>query len=276
MGSVYGLVALTFTSIYNASRVINFAQGEFVMLGSLGVFFFSGILHLPIVLTFLFTIALVSIVGLAIQQLMVNPLVARGAPSFTLILGTLGAGLIVSGVVGAATDYAWLRVDSLVGNEPLCMFGVRIMPQNLSIIIATGLLVVAYWFFLKKTFWGMTLRATGADTDMARLIGIRSSTIIGLAFVISAAMSAVTGILVAPIAHASATMGLPLVIKGFIACIFGGLGNPYAAVSGGLFLGMVGAFLTGYYSSAYAEIITFVILLLILLLRPQGLFGERN
>jgi branched-chain amino acid transport system permease protein len=98
---------------------------------------------------------------------------------------------------------------------------------------------------------------------------------VGLAFVISAAMSAIAGILVAPIAHASATMGLPLVIKGFVACIFGGLGNPFAAVLGGLILGIIGAFLTGYYSSVYAEIVTFAILLLILIPRPEGLFGER-
>jgi branched-chain amino acid transport system permease protein len=93
--------------------------------------------------------------------------------------------------------------------------------------------------------------------------------------VISAAMSAIAGILVAPIAHASATMGLPLVIKGFIACVFGGLGNPFAAVLGGLVLGIIGAFLTGYYSSAYAEIATLAILLLILIPKPEGLFGER-
>ena len=276
VGSIYGLVALTFTSIYNASRIINFAQGDFVMLGALGVFIFASVLHLPIVVTFLLTIALVSIVGLAIQRLMVNPLIARGAPPFTLILGTLATGLIISGAVGAATDYAWLRVDPLVSTVPVRFFGVPIMPENLLIIGATVLLVVAYRFFLKKTLAGMALRATGANRDMASLVGIRSSTMVGLAFVVSAAMSAITGILVAPVAHASATMGLPLVIKGFIACIFGGLGNPYAAVLGGLILGIISAFLTGYYSSAYAEIVTFAILLLILIPRPEGLFGERG
>lgn len=275
LGSIYGLVALTFTSIYNASRVINFAQGEFVMLGALGAFFFMGILHLPVVLTFLLTIALVSIVGVAIQRIMVNPLMARGAPPFTLILGTLSTGLIISGAVGVGTEYAWLRIDPLMGSQPVHLFGVPAMPQNLLIIGATVLLVVAYWFFLKKTLAGMALQATGADRDMASLVGIRSSTMVGLAFVISAAMSAIAGILVAPIAHASATMGLPLVIKGFVACIFGGLGNPFAAVLGGLILGIIGAFLTGYYSSVYAEIVTFAILLLILIPRPEGLFGER-
>ena len=276
IGSIYGLVALTFTSIYNASRVINFAQGEFVMLGSLGAFIFLGILRLPIVLTFLLTIAFVSIVGLAIQRLMVSPLVAKGAPVFTLILSTLSSGLIISGSVGAATEYAWFRVAPLAGSVPVRLFGVPIMPQNLFIIGATVLLVVAYRFFLKKTFTGVALRATGADRDMASLVGIRSSTMIGLAFAISAAMSAIAGILVAPIAHASAEMGLPLVIKGFIACIFGGLGNPYAAVLGGLILGIIGALLTGYFSSVYAEIVTFVILLLILIPRPAGLFGEKG
>ncbi len=276
IGSIYGLVALTFTSIYNASRVINFAQGEFVMLGSLGAFIFLGILRLPIILTFLLTIAFVSIVGLAIQRLMVSPLVAKGAPVFTLILSTLSSGLIISGSVGAATEYAWLRVAPLAGSIPVRLSGVPMMPQNLFIIGATVLLVVAYRFFLKKTFTGVALRATGADKDMASLVGIRSSTMIGLAFAISAAMSAIAGILVAPIAHASAEMGLPLVIKGFIACIFGGLGNPYAAVLGGLILGITGALLTGYFSSVYAEIVTFVILLLILIPRPAGLFGEKG
>jgi branched-chain amino acid transport system permease protein len=275
LGSIYGLVALTFTSIYNASKVINFAQGEFVMLGALGAFFFMGKLHFPIVPTFLLTIALVSLVGLIIQRLMVNPLMARKAPDFTLVLGTLSTGLIISGTVGVATEYAWLRIDPLMGSLPVHLFGVPAMPQNLLIIGATVLLVVAYWFFLNKTIVGMALKATGADRDMASLVGIRSSMMVGLAFVISAAMSAIAGILVAPIAHASATMGLPLVIKGFIACIFGGLGNPFAAVLGGLVLGIIGAFLTGYYSSVYAEIITLAILLLILIPKPEGLFGER-
>ena len=275
LGSIYGLVALTFTSIYNASRVINFAQGEFVMLGALGAFLFMGILHLPIVVTFLLTIAFVSLVGLMIQWFMVNPLTARKAPDFTLVLGTLSTGMIISGTVGVATEYAWLRIHPLMGSLPVHLFGVPAMPQNLLIIGATVLLVVAYWFFLNKTIVGMALKATGADRDMASLVGIRSSTMVGLAFVISASMSAIAGILVAPIAHASATMGLPLVIKGFIACIFGGLGNPFAAVFGGVVLGIVGAVLTGYYSSVYAEIVTLAILLLILIPKPEGLFGER-
>ncbi len=275
LGSIYGLVALTFTSIYNASRVINFAQGEFVMLGALGAFIFTGVLHLPVVLTFIATIALVCLVGLMIQLIMVNPLMVRGSPAFTLLLGTLSTGMIISGTVGVGTEYAWLRIDPLMGSMPVHFLGIPAMPQNLLIIGSTLVLVFAYWFFLRRTFAGMALRATGADGDMASLVGIRRSRVVGLAFIISAAMSAIAGILVAPIAHASATMGLPLVIKGFIACIFGGLGNPFAAVLGGLVLGIIGAFLTGYYSSVYAEIVTFAILLLILIPRPEGLFGER-
>jgi branched-chain amino acid transport system permease protein len=275
VGSIYGLIALTFTSIYNVSGVLNFSQGEFVMLGALGTFLFTKIFGLPFVVSLLFTVFLVSIVGVTLQKFMVAPLVIRGAAPSALILGTLAAGQIISGSVGIATNFEWVKIDPLLGSVPWRLLGIGIMPQSIIIILVTGLLVVAYWFFLKKTIAGRALRAVGCDSSMASLLAIRSSKMLRLAFIVSASMAAIAGILIAPVGFANATMGLDLVIKGFIASIFGGLGNPFAAVLGGLILGVLGALLSGYYSSAHAEIATFTILLLVLIPRPQGLFGQR-
>lgn len=272
---LYGLVGLTFTAIYNVSKVINFSQGEFAMMGGILAYAFLTVAHVPILVGLVAAVAITAAVALAMQRLVVSPLLNKGAPLFTVSVATIGCAGMISGVAGPLTNFQWVYVVPFLGSNPLHFAGAIIMPQQIILIAATVLMVGFYWFLLKKTPLGMSLRAAGCDQDVARLLGIRLSVVTGVAFAISASMAALAGFLVAPLISPQSGMGLPLVIKGFVAAVLGGLGNPYAAVVGGLGLGLVGSVVSGYFGAVYAEIVMFFVLLGVLLWRPEGIFGER-
>lgn len=272
LGSIYGLVALTFTAIYNASKIINFAQGEFLMLGAIFASILLLTLHLNYWLVLIIIIVITAIVGLVLERVVVTPLLNRRTPLVTIIIATMGVAMMIAGGTGIATRYAWMRVPAPLGIDPWWLGEVAILPQNALVIIATIILVLLYWFLLKKTMIGTALRATGFNSEMASLVGIQVSWMVAFSFIISAAMAGIAGMLVGPLTTPYYLMGLPLVVKGFVAAILGGLGNPYAAVVGGVILGVLNVWLSGY-APAYAEVGTFGILLAVLLLRPHGLFG---
>ena len=142
--------------------------------------------------------------------------------------------------------------------------------------MVTGILVILLWVLLNRTMLGLTIKAVGYNPQVARLTGIRFSTTVGVTFVLSAAVSAIAGFLIAPIMGASPYMGLPFAVKGFVAAILGGMGNPFAGVIGGLILGLIETFSAFYISTSYSESIAFIVLLLMLFVRPTGLFPEEG
>jgi len=275
VGCAYGIVGLTFTAIYNASRVINLAQGEFVMLGTLFAYYFLLRLHWNFWATLILIIVLSIIFGLALEWVVVRPLNAQHASIVTIIIATMAAGMIVSGGVGVATKFLMWRVPAPLGMQPWRLGSVAILPQNVLVIIATVLMVFSYWFLLNRTMRGRALKATGIDADMATLVAISVSQMVALSFIISAAMAGLAGLLVGPLTAPTYSVGFPLVVKGFVSAIVGGLGNPYAAVVGGIIVGVLNVWLSGF-APAYAEVGTFAVLLIVLLLRPYGLFGEKE
>ncbi len=272
LGTLFGLAGLGYTVVINASQLINFALGDLAVLG-VGICWFSlTVAHMPLVVTVLLGIAGAGLYALLIQKAIVDPLVQRGAAFFTVILGTMAMGTISSGSVGVYTRFWWMRIDHFFGVEPIRIKGIFIDTQAGLIICTTVVLVVAYWVFLNKTRWGVALRATGFNRDAALLAGIRTSRMVGLAFIMGGVISSIAGILCAPLAAFNANSGLPLAINGFIALIVGGWGNPYAAVLGGVVLGLIRSLLTGYFSSTHAEVATFLVLMIVLQLKPKGLF----
>lgn len=274
-GCIYGLIGLSFTAIFNACGVINFAQGDYLMVGGVLGWLFLTNLELPIAAAFVGVIVALAILGFGTYRLLIQPLMNRRAAVTTMIIGTIAIAMIITGVTGLQTHYNYLRVPDFLGIKPWSFGGIFVAPQKVLAVVATAVLVFAFWWMLKRTIFGMALRATGFSKDVATLVGIRTSSMVALSFVISASISGVAGLVVAPFATPHALMGLPFVVKGFIAAIIGGFGNPYAALVGGLLLGIVTVLLTGYWSSAHAHIGTFIVLLIVLLIRPQGLFGER-
>ena len=273
VGATYALAALGFTLIYNASNVINFAQGEFIMLGGmLAVFFTHAGIALPLALVL--AIAVPAIVGIVVEKLAIEPV--KGAESVTLIIITIGASLVIRGLIQVWLGKGTFSLAPFSGDTPLVILGATLMPQSLWVLGVTAVVVVALWYFFNRTLQGKAMLATSNNRLAAELVGINTDRVLFISFAMSAALGAVGGILVTPITLTSYDVGIMLGLKGFVAAVVGGLGNGLGAVVGGLLVGALEAFGAGYVSSAYKDAMPFVLILLILFFMPRGLFGGKS
>jgi branched-chain amino acid transport system permease protein len=271
VGAVYALVALGFTLIYNASDVVNFAQGEFVMLGGM-VTVFAAAAGLPLPLAALLAIVVAVAVGLALHKLAIEP--ARGASAVTLIIITIGASILLRGVAAVAFDKRFHSLPPFAGSDPWLVGGAAVLPQSVIVLAGVGVIVAALWLFFSRTLTGKAVYATAANRLAARLVGIDTDRIVALSFAVSAGIGAIGGILVTPITLTNYDVGTLLALKGFAAAMLGGMGHPLGAVAGGLLVGLLEALGAGYISSAYKDAIAFLVILGVLFVRPQGLLGH--
>ena len=273
VGAVYALVALGFTIIYNASDVVNFAQGEFVMLGGM-ITVFAHQAGLPLPLAALIAIAVTSAVGVALNKLAIEP--ARGAPVVSLIIITIGASILIRGVTQLVFDKQLHRFPAFSGDDPIHILGATILPQSLWVIAGAFAVFAGLWVFFTKTLMGKALLATSNNRLAAQLVGINTNFIMTLSFALSAGIGALAGVLVTPITLVSYDVGIALALKGFAAAMLGGMGNPKGALVGGLALGVIEAMTAGYLSSQYKDAAAFVVILAVLFFMPQGLFGKKS
>ena len=271
VGAVYALIALGFTLIYNASDVINFAQGEFVMLGGMSTVFLA-LAGVPLPLAALLAIVVTIAAGFALHRGAIEP--ARDASPVALIMITIGASIFIRGVAQVVFDKRFHSLPPLFGNEPINLGGATLLPQSLVVLAGGATIVILLWLFIDRTLLGKAIIATAANRLAARLVGINTRRIVGLAFVISAAIGAVAGILVTPLTFTSYDVGTLLALKGFAAAMLGGIGSALGAVIGGLLLGMLEAFGAGYISSKYKDAVAFLVILAVLFAMPQGLLGR--
>ena len=272
VGAVYALVALGFTLIYNASGVVNFAQGEFVMLGGM-VTVFTFAAGVPLPLAALIAVGVAVVIGLMLHRFAIEP--ARGASAVTLIIITIGASILLRGIATIVFDKQFHKLPAFTGETPVDILGAAVQPQSFWVLGGAAVVVLVLYVFLEHTLLGKAVLATAANRLAARLVGINTTTIMALAFGGSAAIGAVAGILVTPITLTSYDVGTLLALKGFAAAMLGGMGNPLGAVVGGLLLGLLEAFGAGYISSTYKDAFAFVVILIVLFAAPQGLFGRR-
>jgi branched-chain amino acid transport system permease protein len=270
IGAIYALVALGFTLIYSSSDVINFAQGEFVMLGGMVTFFLAAA-GTPLLLAAALAIVVTTVVGLLLHRLAIEP--AGNASAVTLIIITIGASILLRGVIAVVFDKNFHSLPPLLRAEPWLIGGAAVLPQSVVVLVGTAAIVLLLWAFLTHTMYGKAMVATAANRIAARLVGINTSRIVGLSFAVSAAIGAVGGILVTPITLTSYDVGTLLALKGFAAAMLGGIGSPLGAVAGGLLVGLLESFSAGYISSAYKDAIAFLVILGVLFAMPQGLFG---
>ncbi len=272
VGSTYALAALGFTLIYNSSRVINFAQGEFIMLGGmLAVYFTHSGLPLPLALVL--AIALPAVVGLVLEKVAIEPV--KGAEPVTLIIITIGASLVLRGLVQIWLGKGTFSLPAFSGEQPINVLGATLMPQSLWVLGVTAVVVCALWYFFSRTLQGKAMLATSYNRVAAELVGINTDGVLFLSFAMSAALGALGGILVTPITLTSYDAGIMLGLKGFVGAVLGGLGSGLGAVVGGLLVGVLEAMGAGYISSSYKDAMPFVLILLILFFRPSGLFGGK-
>ncbi|HEY5898513.1 MAG TPA: branched-chain amino acid ABC transporter permease [Burkholderiales bacterium] len=272
VGAIYALVALGFAIIYNASNVINFAQGEFVMIGGMAsAGFVEAGLGLP--LAALLAIGCATLVGILLEKFAVER--ARGASVVTLIIITIGASILLRGLATLVWDKKIHPLPGFSGEQPIVFAGATLLPQVVWVIGVSALAVALVWWFFNRTLTGKAMLAVSHNRLAARLAGISVRRVLLTSFALSAALGALAGILIAPISFTSWDVGIMLGLKGFAAAILGGLGSGPGAVAGGLVLGIVESLGAGYLSSAYKDVFAFLIILAALVFLPDGLFGRR-
>jgi branched-chain amino acid transport system permease protein len=272
-GAIYALIALGFGIIFNSTTIINFAQGEFVMLGAMcAISIYHLVPSLP--LAFAGGVIIVSLVGLVFERLALRP-VGEASP-LTLIIITVGAGVFLKGVAMLLWGKESYTLPPFSGEAPLHLGPATLLPQNLWVLGLTLVLVLALEAFFRRTLMGKAMRACAYNPRAARLVGIPASRMVQLSFALSALLGAGAGILIAPLTLGVYDMGTILGLKGFAAAIIGGLGSLLGGVLGGLLLGLAESFTSGLISSGYKDAVAFLLLLVVLFLRPRGLLGGRQ
>jgi branched-chain amino acid transport system permease protein len=273
MGSIYALVALGFVLIFNAVNVVNFAQGEFVMVPAFVAVWLMTALKLPFPLAYLLILVFMGVFGIVFQRLAYYPL--RNRTFLPVIISTIGVSIFLKNAAQLVFGAEPLLMARPTSADVLNLAGVFIDPQHVVIIVVTLIMLVFQYVFFEKTSLGKKMQATAQDKEMARLLGIRVSKMIVITFVYSSILGGVAGILIGPIFYVSKEMGAMLGLKAFCSTIVGGFGSVPGAILGGLFLGVVEVISAYYISSAYRDAFAFIILILVLLFRPQGFFGEK-
>lgn len=272
VGAVYALVALGFTIIYNACDVVNFAQGEFVMLG--GMLTVAGhAVGVPLPLAAMLAVIATSAIGIGLNRLAIEP--AKGAPVVSIIVITIGASIFIRGVTQIVIDKQLHRFPAFSGDEPIALLGAAILPQSLWVMAGAVAVFIGLWAFFTRTLLGRAVLATANNRLAAQLVGINTRYVMSLAFALSAGIGALAGVLVTPITLTSYNIGISLAFKGFAAAMLGGMGDPKGALIGGLILGLIEALTAGYISSNYKDAAAFVVILAVLFAMPQGIFGRR-
>ncbi len=273
VGAVYALVALGFTIIYNASDVVNFAQGEFVMLGGM-ITVMAYTAGAPLPLAALVAIVATAALGVAMNKLAIEP--ARGAPVVSLVIITIGVSIFIRGVAQLVFGKQIHTFPAFSGDDPLHILGATILPQSLWVIGGAVAVFVGLWAFFTRTLLGRAVLATSNNRLAAQLVGINTPFVMTLSFALSAGIGALAGVLVTPITMTSYDVGLAFALKGFAAAMLGGMGNPKGALVGGFLLGVLEGLTAGYISSQYKDAAAFIVILGVLFFLPQGLFGRKS
>ena len=271
-GAIYALVGLGFVTITRASQIINFAQGEFVMLGGMMTFFLFREVHLPYSLAALFAILIVILIGFLLHLLVIYPLRKASLP--ILLMATLGASLFLSSTSALLFGTLPKALPPFAGKDLLELGKVSISSQSLYVLGATFVVLLFLYLLSHRTLLGKAMEASSTDPLGADLSGISKNLMIFLAFGVSAGIGSIAGIFITPIFYVSYHSGTLIGLKGFIAAVLGGWGKHSGAILGGLVLGVVESLSIAFIPSGYKDAIAFIVLLLILYFRPKGILGS--
>ena len=269
IGSVYGLVAVGFCMVYNTTEVINFAQGEFVMLGGMIAATAFGEFGWPLPLAVMIGVLATTLVGLVVEKLTFG--LSRKPQVLNLTIITIGLAIAIKGVVMMVWGKFPRDLPTFSGEISLNIFGASLAPQAIWIVGTSLLVMLAMRLFMEKTVMGTAMRAAAADKGAAALMGIPVRRLSTISFGMAAAIGAVAGVIITPLTLTSYDHGTLLGLKGFCAAIIGGMGNIYGGFLGGLILGILETFTAGWGGSGYQDAVAFLILIILLLFRPSGL-----
>ncbi len=270
-GSIYALVAISLVIIYNATRTLNFAQGEMLMVSTFVGFTVYQRLQLPLAVVMLVAVAAAAALGWAIERLIIRH--AISATHFDVLILTLGLSLALRSGAGLVWTHDEFPFPSLFANRPVTLGPVRVAPVSLGIIGASLTLMLGLYLLFAHTRLGRAMRAVAQNQRAARLMGISVERVYSASWVLAAAVGAIAGVLIAPVIFLSSQMGL-VAINGFIAAVLGGFGSMPGAVVGGMLLGVIENLAPLYLPSGIKYSVPFLLLIGILLLRPGGVVGR--
>jgi branched-chain amino acid transport system permease protein len=270
VGCIYALVALGFVLIYKATEVVNFAQGEFMMIGAFVAYTLIALLKLPFLPALVFTLVFMFFFGIFFDRVMFRPLVGEGA--FALVMVTLGLSFTLRSVAGMIWTYDTFDFPFVFSEKPLVLGSLVISSIHLTIIVSSVILMFLLYLFFKFTDIGIAMQATSQNQLAAYLMGIGVKKVFLLTWAISAVIAAVAGILIAPISFLHVNMGF-LGLKAFPAAVLGGFGSIPGAIVGGLIIGLSENLAGGYLPTGFKNVFAYIILIIVLMIRPEGIFG---
>lgn len=287
LGSVYALVALGFNITHNTTKTLNFGQGEFLVAGAFvavsGVLLLSGksvtssLLPEDVTLwryggSMLITIAVLGVLGILLYYTAVRPFI--GLPGLAWVMSTIGFGIIIQNTALAIWGPSPMVLPSPLGDSVIRIGGAGILPQEILVLVSSVIVMILLDVIMRKTKIGKAVRAVAQSQNAATLMGINVSAVIVLAFVVSSSLAGLAGLLIAPITTVSVFMGVTLALKAFSAAIVGGLSNARGCMLGGFLLGLIEA-MVGLWHAELREISIFLLIIVVLVLKPEGLLGQR-
>ncbi|MCL1694708.1 branched-chain amino acid ABC transporter permease [Lysinibacillus sp. BPa_S21] len=273
IGAIYALIAVGFVIIYNVTGILNFAQGEFAMFGAL-ISISLVKANLPLWLAIILSIVIVAAIGAVFERTAIHT--ARKSSMTTLIIITIGVSIAFRGIAILIWGTQAQTLPPFTDNTPIKFLEAVLLPQNLWAIGLSIVILIVMMYFFNFTFTGKSLTACVVNPFAARLMGINPNKMSLLAVVVSAGVGALAGTVIAPISGASYDMGMMLGIKAFVAAVVGGLTNAPAAIAGAFLIGIIEAFTEGLWSSGLKDVVSFSLLLLILFIKPEGLFAKAS
>ncbi len=273
-GGIIGLTAMGLTLVYGILRLANFAHGDYLTIGAYLAYFFSFNLGMGMVPSFIAAVAVSSVMGVGIDKIVWKPMRARGAGLITLLITSIGVAFVLRNFVIVFWGNA-LRNYGFQIKEGIAIFGIRITHIQIGIIVFSIAVMFLVHYLLGHTKLGKAMRATSDNVDLAEVTGIDVERVITWTWIIAAALAAIGGIMLGLDTHIKPVMGWSLLLPIFSAVILGGIGNPYGAIAGGFVIGLSQELSVAVLPAHYKPAVSFAIMIIVLLLRPKGIFGGK-
>lgn len=272
VGGIYGLVALGLTLIYGVLYIPNFALGHQAMIGAYVTFFLVSLYRVNYFVAVALAMVALAVLGVVLERFAFRPL--KNAPHVNAFIVAFGLLFVLESGALIAWGATYRKIDTVYEREILTIFGARLPLQRVLVVVAVVVLIVAMQLFLKRTMAGAALRAVSQERDAALLIGIDVDRMSALTMAVGSALGAAAGGLIGPIILVFPTMGNLMVVKAFVIIVLGGMGSVVGAIVGGFLLGLVESFAAGYISPSFKDLYAFLFLVIVLAVRPTGLFGH--
>jgi branched-chain amino acid transport system permease protein len=275
-GLLYALPALAIVLLFNTAGFFNLAQGDFLALSAYVLYLFYMVFKLPFILSALLMVIVMAAVGFLIDKVLFNPLRKFKAQELLILITTISLSIFIKNLIRAIWGTKPLSISNAYGVHPLKILGAFLMPHTFWILGISLILIAMLYILSKKLVFGVAMRAAAENKDAAQLMGIKVNRVIGISFAISLAITAVAAMLSFPVLYLVPEMGDSIGLKAFAATVIGGFGNPAGAVIGGVIIGIVETSVGMILPSGYKNAITFVLLIVFLLFKPNGLFQLKS